>query len=219
MIRVRTFCQVMIFLVFCNFLYAENNKHEDYKKLIIKKWFKSEKLFDTVMSWKFQNKYPNKLEEFKLPFFKSLNIKKMFAIDTVDINFAKERKILIIDTKGLAHYIEKESECFEYIKKQYIPQKHGIDFIFNILLFIKHCNGYKFATEEKYPFFHFFLEKNPELLKKSRKLEIIKVKNKFLCQAYFSTMNGNAIILFEIGLSSNSVKVTRKFKKIFLRFH
>jgi hypothetical protein len=130
----------------------------------------------------------------------------------------KKRKVLIIDNKDQPHYIETELECFKYIEKQYIPEKYGIEFIFDVLLFIKYCNGYEFAAVQKNIYFRDFLKGNPELSKKACKLEIKKNKNKFLCKAYFSTMNNNGIILIEISLAPNSVQITKTFEKIFMFF-
>lgn len=197
---------------------AKEESISPYRKLIISKWFSSEKAFEHTMSLKIDNVPINQLKEINSPFFPVWNINKLFALDISDMNFAKERKILIIDNAGKAHYLETEKDVFAFIQTAYTPEKYSVNFIFEVLLFLKDANGYKFIADRNVDqYINPSLKKDEEwadILKESNGVIIKKSGDGILCKSLFTTLNGNGIVLIEILLSPKSISIIKKKEKI-----
>jgi hypothetical protein len=163
------------------------------------------------MSLKIDNIYINKLKEINNHFFSSLNIKKMFVLDLANVNLAHIRKVLIVDDKNKAHYLETENDVFTFVQKNYASKKYGVHFAFEILLFLKHARGYDFVVDQNIKKnYNSYLKKYPDMLKNSNGI-IMRRKNKsILCQSLFLTINGDTVILIEIELSPESISIKKK---------
>lgn len=198
--------------------FAQKEDIDKFKNLIIAKWFGSQKIFDIKMSLKIEGIPFNQLEEINSSFFPLFGIKKMFVLDLANINFEKIRKVLVIDNKDKACFLETENDVFDFIKKNYTTEKYGFQFIFEALLFLKYARGYNFIVskniKELYNPTHI---EYPDILKNPNVIIVTEKDNSILCKSLFSTLNNTAVVLIEIKMSSKSISVKKEKEEIFVR--